>query len=343
MSGPTTGLGAFGADQGSDHDPTSTAGRTGHGPRIWSFASGSGGVGRSTLTTVLGSRLVARGGTACLVDGDWSSPLLTLLLDVPAHSQGDIWSSERLHPVCRSQEAGLDVLASGGPMVRSPMEAVAPTILQRLRSLPHDDVVVDLPGGSHGAALDLWLASDLPMLVAVPERLPLEATARLLSSVFARLARPWLTERFGLQDAQLILAEAWQQCAGRTGTWMRSVAKRAEVPADDLAEFVGRKPIHLLLNRVRRADDIDVGHALVTAAGHGLGLDLRFRAVLPFEDEGWIRARRLSVKLSGVTTSLLNMEVDDFLDRVETDSEVPAPQAWGCGAESNQGESMVGP
>jgi len=342
VSAVKVGFGGSEAEQVSENSPDSTGEALMGRPRLWSFASGSGGVGRSTLTTVLGSRLVARGGNACLVDGDWSSPLLTLLLDVPAQNQGNLWSGGSRHSPCKSQQSGLQVLAGGGPTEQTPSEADVPRILRRLKELEQDDVVVDLPAGAHAASLDLWLASDLPLLVAVPERLPLEATARLLSSVFTRKTRPWLAERFGPEEADVILVEAWDHCAGRTGTWMRAVARRAGVSPDELADHIGHKPIHLLLNRVRRADDIDVGHALVTAAGHGLGLDLRFRAVLPFEDEGWIRARRLSVKLSGVTTSLLNLEVDDFLDRIESDSEVPAPQAWGWGNESHQADSLVG-
>ena len=104
------------------------------------------------------------------------------------------------------------------------------------------------------------------------------SSARLLARVFARKAEPWLARRVGASKARSLLSEAWDRCAGRTGTWMRSVAQLAEVDPAELAACAGRSPVYLVLNRARRGDDVDVGHALVTAAGHGLGIDLRFRA-----------------------------------------------------------------
>jgi len=297
--------------------------------RTWALASGSGGVGRSTLTAVIGSRLVHSGFSTCVVDADWSGPMLASMLELPATGDSSLWRTDRpLHPERAPAHQDLAVLAGAPPTSANPSSGDCATLHERLGDLPYKQLVMDLPSGSHDAALDLWLGSDFPLLVAIPERLPLEATARLLARVFARRALPWLADRFGAEDAQLLLNEAWQDCAGRTGTWMRTVALLAQVPLEELAAHVGQRPLHLILNRVRRADDVDVGHALVTAAGHGLGIDLRFRAVVPYQDEGWIRARRLSTRLPGMTTALLEDEVDELLERMSSDTEVPQPGSW---------------
>ena len=327
------------------HELSDSTGSSGFGStRLWALASGSGGVGRSTLAAVIGAQLVHRGQRVCLVDADWSSPLLAAMLDVGAQCPGSLWTSGPVQSVRSCEHQDLHVASGGSPLAASPSRQQCQDLLPRLRALPQDEAVVDLPSGNHDAALDLWLSADHPLLVAVPERLPLEATARLLARVFSRIIGPWLTRKLGHHRAQEVLAEGWDQCAGRTGTWMRTVARLAGVAAEELAEQAGTRPIHLILNRVRRADDIDVGHALVTAAGHGLGLDLRFRAVIPFEDEGWIRARRLSIRLPGIATSVLSMEIDDLLDRIDTDSEVPTPSRgpWGAGEQAEAIEAIGG-
>ncbi len=294
---------------------------------MWAFASGSGGVGRSTMTAALGARLVHRGHRVCLVDADWSGPSLASMLDVPASSARSPWDGEELVPERTPAHADLRVVLGAPPVLGDPSRRACRELKERLEALDASRVVVDLPAGTHDAALDLWLAADQPVIVAVPERLPLEATARLLARVFARLVEPYLRRRLGADATREVLSEAWDACAGRTGTWMRSVARVAGVDAQELAARAGRKPLYLVMNRVRRGDDVDVGHALVTAAGHGLGLDLRFRAVIPYEDEGWIRARRTGGAAPG-RADLLADEIDDLLARMEEDCDVPAPGDW---------------
>lgn len=212
-------------------------------------------------------------------------------------------------------------------MLGDPSRRACRQLREQIDNLDFGRVVIDLPAGTHDAALDLWLDADQPVIVAVPERLPLEATARLLARTFARLVGPWLSRRLGAERSREVMAEAWDACAGRTGTWMRSVARVGGIDADELAARAGRKPLFLVLNRVRRGDDVDVGHALVTAAGHGLGLDLRFRAVIPFEDEGWIRARRSGGAAPG-RADLLGAEIDDLLARMDEDVDVPSAGNW---------------
>jgi len=197
-----------------------------------------------------------------------------------------------------------------------------------IQELETDQIVVDLPAGTSEVAMDLWLGADQPVLVAVPERMPLEATARLLARVFARRAEPWLARRFGAAKARAFLAEGWDRSAGRPGTWMRSTAQVAGVSVDALSSCGSNKPIYLVLNRARRGDDVDVGHALVTAAGHGLGIDLKFRAVLPEDDESWIRARRNQGAAPGQPGDLLSSEIDDFLGRMELGQDVAQPGDW---------------
>lgn len=298
----------------------------GTGERVWALASGSGGVGRSTLAAVLGARLVRRGHTVCLVDADWTGPGLAPMVDVNEPGRSP-WSLPP-DPVCTPGHADLRVVRGALPVDRDPTRRDCGRLLDSVRGLSDSRLVLDLPSGTSHPALDLWLAADVPVLVVTPERLPLEATARLLARVFARLIGPWLARRTGAPESRRILAEAWEQCGGRPGSWLRVVATLTGLPAERLAERAGRRRIHLVLNRVRRGDDVDVGHALVTAARDGLGLDLRFRAVIPFEEDGWIRARRTSSAAAGLGEDLLGGEVDDLLDRVEMDTEVPSRGDW---------------
>lgn len=292
--------------------------------RVWAVASGSGGVGRTTLAGVLAARMVRQGHRVCAVDGDWTGSGLASLLGVEEPGLG-VWQDGT--PSVSSEHAELQVLAGGAPMDGDPTRRAAASLQRTLAGLQAERVLLDLPAGASDVTLDLWLAADTPLLVTVPERLPMDATARLLARVFARLVTPWLARRVGAGRARAVLQDAWRDCGGRPAGWRRAVARRAEVDVDALGARAAKKPLFLVLNRVRRGDDVDVGHALATAARDGLGLDLRFRAVLPFDDEGWIRARRKAA-VPGGAADLLGMEVDDLLRRMARDEDVASPGSW---------------
>jgi len=249
-------------------------------------------------------------------------------MDVEGGGTANPWSSEVLEPRRSAAHSHLRVVGGGPPVSSDPSRRAGRRLREQIDGLAANQVVMDLPSGTSDVAMDLWLSADFPVLVTVPERLPLEATARLLARVFARKAEPWLARRVGASKARSLLSEAWDRCAGRTGTWMRSVAQLAEVDPAELAACAGRSPVYLVLNRARRGDDVDVGHALVTAAGHGLGIDLRFRAVLPEDDEGWIRARRNQGGAPGQPGHLLAGEIDEFLDRMASGVDVAQPGDW---------------
>lgn len=301
------------------------AGPLGDEQALWAVASGSGGVGRSTVAALLAAGLVRRGRTVCLVDADWTGPTLAPLLDVAAPLRGDPWSNTEPEAVVTALHDDLLLLPGVGPLTGDPSRRACRRLVSRLRARGEERVVVDLPAGTTDRALDLWLASDVPVLVAVPERIPLEATFRLLARVFARLVRPWLDRKLGREAAGAALDEGWQRAGGRAGTWMRAVARAANLVPDEIAEAVGRRPLYVVLNRVRRGDDVDVGHALVTAAGHGLGLDVRFRGVISEDEDGWIRARRAAGAKGPGFSECLSADVHELIDRIVRNAEVAPP------------------
>ncbi len=293
--------------------------------RVWALASGSGGVGRTTLAAALGARMVRSGHRVCLVDADWTGPSLAGLMGLQGVGPSSWLDGTPQHT---TEHPELTVLTGPAPLSGDPSRRSCRDLLSSLDELPNERVLLDLPAGSSDAALELWLAADRPVLVAVPERLPLQSSARLLARVYARRVLPWLSKQLGATEARAALDRAWQACEGRPASWLRATAVEAGVFASELVQRAGNKPLYLVLNRVRRGDDVDVGHALVNAARDGLGLDLRFRGVVPFEDDGWIRARRHRVAVPGTAADLLGLEVDDLLRRMERDEDVPPPGTW---------------
>jgi len=288
--------------------------------------SAAGGVGRTTLTAVLGGRLLHRGRGVCLVDSDWSGPVLSSLLG----GGGDALHRWQGPLDARPTREHDDLLLVTGPspLLGEPDASERRSLCAAIDCLDVDDALIDLPAGGSDAAVELWLDTDRPVLVAVPERRPLDATTRLLCRVSMRMVMPLLSRSAGAERAKELLRDAWLACEGRTGRWLPTLARLSGVDVDSLTAQAASVPLHLVLNRVRRGDDVDVGHSLVRAARDGLGLDLHFRGVVPHEDDAWIRARRTTPALPGHSTDLLGLEVDDFLERMEAAVDVPPPGNW---------------
>lgn len=299
--------------------------RAGSGPTRWAVLSAAGGCGGTTLVALLGRRLVRRGGRVCLVDADWSCPTLGALhgLDTPS----DPWSGA-LDPQALPTFGELSVVAGRAPGRPDPSARDARRLLAQLGSRDETDVVIDLPSGCSDVALELWTRAERSLLVVTPERLPVKAAARLLARVFARSVRPLLARRSGAASADAALASSWATCGGRPASWLRALASASGVDAEQLAAAAARRPFDLVLNGVRRGDDVDVGHGLVRVAHDGLGMDLRYRGVLPWDDDGWIRARRRRPLEAAGEEDLLIGEVDDLLDRVERDEDVASRGDW---------------
>lgn len=118
----------------------------------------------------------------------------------------------------------------------------------------------------------------------------------------------------------VLVADPEPASVAATARWIRRYRDNAAGEAE-------LSPLHLVLNRVRRGDDVEVGHAIARAA-RDVGVPLSFVGVLPWDDAAWIRARRAATAPPLAEDAPFGYEIDEMLDRVEQQQEVPAPGPW---------------
>ncbi len=262
--------------------------------RVVTFGSGKGGTGRSVLVANLGLVLARRGVRTCLVDLDFDSADLHLLLGklhpgegIPGFLRGRSRSlAELAEPV--ESIPNLDLVAGPGETLRPTglrwreIRALADGIL----GLPHDVVLVDLPAGAAHQVLDLFLAGDLQVAVANPDPVSLADAAR-----FLRLARVRRvvhgTIRTGGREPRVYTS---LDDLVRDMTTMRRAAAIEQDPAG------GFHPA-LVLNRTRPGADPATGE-LVEGLGEeiGEGIELLHLGDVP-EDPAVDRSVRLLAPL----------------------------------------------
>ncbi|MDH4155877.1 MAG: AAA family ATPase [candidate division Zixibacteria bacterium] len=156
---------------------TDAAGRPISGrPRVISFLSGKGGVGKSVLSFNAATILAAAGDRkVLLVDADFTAGNLHILANrAPEHGIGHFMGGcMSLGEAVTKADDNLDFLAStwNGPAVDQADVTGSATTMNRLREqgAKYDFILVDHGSGISSAAIVMAHGSDINVLVLVPE------------------------------------------------------------------------------------------------------------------------------------------------------------------------------
>jgi flagellar biosynthesis protein FlhG len=269
------------------------AGRT-----LVALGGGRGGIGRSVLAANVGVYLAQIGKRVVLVDADLGgSSLHTLLgLDRPSRSLAQVIDRSADHLaelIVETPVPNLRLLAGAADRfgVANLRPAQKERLLQQIREIEGDVVLVDAGAGTSFNVLDLFLAADQGLLVTVPEPAAVEAVYRFLRSAVIRLAR----RELGRQTRwPRVLDETVASLGGLPGPLELHRALTGAAPP--LAELIDatRRRLRpwLVVNRCRVRTDVELGSSMRTLAAHHLGIGLTFLGSVESDDSVWLAVRK---------------------------------------------------
>ncbi len=270
--------------------------------QIWSIGGGKGGIGKSLLAASLGWQLARLGKRVVLVDADLGGANLHTCLGMPGPSRGlGDFIQRRVEkiedvvvdtpfPRLRLISGASDVLGAANINYQQKVR-----VLNRLRALDVDVVLIDLGAGTSHNIIDFFLVSDVSLLAVVPEPTSIENGYRFIKSALYRKLRgaaPTDAVREVIDDAL-----DFKNARGIRSPLDLLAAVEAEEPSAvarlrrEIAEFHPR----FVVNQVRSAADIAVGHQLVTACARHLGVRASYAGYVHFHDAVWraVRQRQL--------------------------------------------------
>jgi flagellar biosynthesis protein FlhG len=272
--------------------------------QIWSVGGGKGGIGKSLLTASLGWQLAQLGKRVVLVDADLGGANLHTCLGLqnPKRTLSD-FIQRRVAQIedvtVETGQPGLRLVSGASDFLSAANINYAQKVrvLNRLRALDVDVVLIDLGAGTSYNIIDFFLISNLGLLTVVPEPTSVENGYRFIKSALYRKLRIATPDG----AARKLIDEALSQREGRgfrNPVELLTAVREIDAPAVDLMKkaMAAFQP-RFILNQVRAESDIAVGHHLVTACVRHLGIRAGYAGFVHYDDAVWqaVRHRRLFV------------------------------------------------
>jgi flagellar biosynthesis protein FlhG len=182
-------------------------------------------------------------------------------------------------------------------------------VMKHIRALDVDVVLIDLGAGTAFNSLDFFLMSDVSILAVVPEPTSIENGYRFIKSALYRKLRAAAgTEAVrGRVDAAL---DPQNELGIRTPLdLLRSVEQEDQEAAEGLRREMGSFQPRFVVNQVRDAGDVAIGHQLVAACGRHLGLRSSYAGFVHHDDSVWQAVRRRRLFMADAPTSRAAEEV----------------------------------
>jgi len=252
--------------------------------RIWAIAGGKGGTGKSVMAANLGVGLATLGYRTILVDADLGGANLHTCLNIrrPGVSLTDFLANR----VANLVDVLLDTpnerlkLISGG----SDLVGIANLPYQRkmklIRHLDHLDaemVIVDLGAGTSFNTLDFFMLSNEGIIVCNPEpNAKLDAYSFLKNVVYRKITNAFRKDTLVSSVVNEVVAG---EDGNKTFEVHRLLGRLREMngsSADVIQGMLSRFRPKLVMNKVRRRDQVAEGRQLVNLAKEYLGVHLEY-------------------------------------------------------------------
>jgi flagellar biosynthesis protein FlhG len=299
-------------------------------PRLWAIAGGKGGVGKSIVASNLAIAFAAQRQRCVLVDGDLGGANLHTLVGVtrPRLTLSMFLSGEvaNLGEVAASTSIPRLSLIGGGEALRdmaNPSHALKQKLLRHLRGLDADHVILDLGAGSSFNVLDLFLAAERRILVIDPEPTSIDNAYHFLKASFLRSLRAVARRPEVCVHLEQVLAERRGILSPRE--LIAAVSDLDTSAGKLLAERAAAFEPMLIVNQVRRSEDLELGREIRTAAREHLGAEIDYLGSLAWDALVMDAVRRRQPVRQLFPGSTFCEGLDAIADRL-LDPSAPRPQ-----------------
>ncbi|HEY8279069.1 MAG TPA: P-loop NTPase [Bdellovibrionota bacterium] len=267
--------------------------------QIWAIGGGKGGVGKTLITANFAITLAKAGASVTLVDLDLGGANLhtCLGLEQTERTLTDLFSPDvkNLSELCSPTNVPNLSLISGAQdslNVANLPHAQKQKLLNKLRQLPSDYIILDLGAGTSYNTLDFFLAADVGILVVLPEPTSIENAYRFIKSAFYRKLKniEYLYDARSFVDSTM---NRKNELGIRTpADLLRALEEQYPEVGTKVRNAIGRFDIKLVVNQSRTETDSEVGFGVRNVCKKYFGFNLDYLGHLEYDSAVWQSVRR---------------------------------------------------
>ncbi len=263
--------------------------------QLWAVASGKGGVGKTFISASLGLTLSKLGHSVVIIDLDLTGANLHTALGVePSHTslRNYLEGSKTLNEtVIQSPYPHLSYVQgfwdAWSPTEFSPGQVEK--LINDIKSLSADFVLVDLGPGSTESHLQIFKAAQEKILITTPEPTSIEKTYRFIESFICNSVQE------GSQPqafATLIktLRDHRQKVLGSHFSF-RSHLKENSGFESNFFESMMTSPVRLMINSARSQSNIDLGYCMKSVCNKYYDLGIDYMGAVDYDNAVWQSVR----------------------------------------------------
>jgi len=284
--------------------------------QIWSVGGGKGGIGKSLIAASLGWQLARMGRRVVLVDADLGGANLHTCMGLPPPErtladfiQRRVDSLEEA--LAETGAPGLRLLSGAADLLTAAniKHVQKVRVLNRVRALDVDIVLIDIGAGTSYNILDFFLVSDVSILAVVPEPTSIENGYRFIKSALYRRLRAAAPHGGIRQYVEAALDPKNTMGLKTPVDLVARVEAEDPVAAATLRrEMTSFRP-RFVVNEVRDERDVAIGHQLVAACARHLGIQATYAGYVHFDDAVWRSVRRRRLFMADAPTSRAAEEI----------------------------------
>jgi flagellar biosynthesis protein FlhG len=284
--------------------------------QIWSIGGGKGGIGKSLLAASIGWQLARMGRRVVLVDADLGGANLHTCLGLapPERTLSD-FIQRRVDSIDEvlidTQAPGLRVISGAADLLSAAnikhLQKVR--VMNQVRALDVDVVLLDLGAGTSFNILDFFLLSDVSILAVVPEPTSIENGYRFIKSALYRRLRA-VAETESLRELVDSALDPKNPQGIKTPAELVARVEREEPETGRMLrrEMSSFQP-RFVVNEIRDVADVAIGHQLVAACSRHLGLRATYAGFVHHDDAVWRAVRRRRLFMADAPTSRAAEEI----------------------------------
>jgi len=272
--------------------------------RIIPVGGGKGGIGKSFVTANLGLLLAGKGNQVVLVDLDLGGPNLHTFFGL---QQVEVGVGDFLdRSVARLDQAvtptripNLSLIAScdcSFEIANLPY-AQKLKIIDAVRRLPHDFVLLDLGAGTSFNTLDFFLAASEGIFLCTPEPTSIENAFRFVKAVYLRRLKQLLKTHTFTAIAREA-AENVREGLTSPSDLIETVLRHDPEKKPFLQETLSELNFNLILNQVHQRIDPTLGYRIAKVCNQHLYSSFSFLGNVSYDEKvrDAILARRLYIE-----------------------------------------------